>query len=127
MVAALWSIIGGLKGALRMLAAGALVFLAGFFYVTVWVLPAARIEARQGYVTEVRALTAEALIAKLQREADAFQKVIDAYQVQYKNVLAKQAAQDAETGKAIALNDQKRVAKGRKCDPLDAADIDFLR
>lgn len=126
-MSAAWALIGGLPGLLRMLVAGAFVALVGFFYVTVWALPAARTEARQGYVLEIRALTAEALIFKLQQEAEAFQKVIDAYQVQYKNVLAKQAAQDAETEKAITLNDQKRAAAGRKCDPLDAADIEFLR
>lgn len=126
-MSALWVLIGGIGGLLRMLAAGALVALVGFFYVTVWSLPAARDEARQGYVVETRALTAEALVAKLQKEATAFQTVIDAYQIQYKNALALNASQDAETEKAIETNDKLRSALGRKCPALNSDDLLFLQ
>lgn len=124
---AAWVLIGGISGLLRMLAAGALVALVGFFYVTVRSLPAARTEARQGYVLEVRAVTAEALVDKLQKEADAFQTVIDAYQIQYKNALVTNAALDAKAEKEIEDNDKLRSALGRKCPALNADDIEFLR
>jgi hypothetical protein len=83
--------------------------------------------ARAGYVLQVKADAAIALANEYKRQIDNQQVVIDAYQIQYKNALAREAAQDADTEKAIALNDQKRAAAGRKCDPLDQSDIDFLR
>lgn len=83
--------------------------------------------ARAGYVQESRALAAELLAAELRRQMAGQQTVIDAYQIQYKNSLAREAAQDAATEKAIALNDQKRTSAGRRCDLLDQSDLDFLR
>lgn len=83
--------------------------------------------ARAGYVLQVQAAAALALSNEYKRQMDVQQTVIDAYQIQYKNALAREAEQDADTEKAIALNNQKRTAAGRKCDPIDQSDIDFLR
>lgn len=123
---AVWKILGGLGGVIRMGAAAAAVFLVGFFYVTTWALPTARTQARAGYVQEVTAKAALALADRLQAEITAQQTVIDAYQIQYKNALAKDAAQDAETEKAIAFYANTRNQQGRKCDPLNQSDVDFL-
>lgn len=123
---AIWEIVGGLGGLIRMSVAAVATFLAGFFYVTTWALPAARMQARAGYVQEVTAKAALALADRLQTEITAQQTVIDAYQIQYKNALAKDAAQDAETEKAIAFYANTRTQQGRKCDPLNQSDVDFL-
>ena len=123
---AIWALIGGIGGALRMLAAGALVALVGFAYVTIWMIPRAADAARHGYVLEATATAATARADELQRQIDTQRILSDAYEASYNELLQKQTVQDAETEKAIALNENQRRLEGRTC-PLSSADLDFLR
>jgi hypothetical protein len=126
MTAALWALLGGIGGTLRMLAAGATVAALGFIYVTIWMVPRAAEAARQGYVLEAAATAATARADELQRQIDKQRPLFDAYAAGYTDLLQKQAAQDAETEKVIALNENQRRLAGRTCG-LDQSDIDFLR
>lgn len=109
-----------------MLAAGALVALLGFAYVTIWTLPRAAADARHGYVLEATATAATARADELQRQIDVQRPLLDAYSAGFNDLLQKQATQDAETEKAIALNENARRLEGRTC-PLSSDDLEFLR
>lgn len=128
MIAA-WALIGGIGGLLRMLAAGALVALVGFFYMTVWAIPAAQQEARKGYVAEQTAKSALALADEYHRQIQSQQIVIDAYQVQYKNQMTKEAERQADDEKAIEERARQQQQNGgpRPGDLMDDGDIEFLR
>lgn len=92
---------------------------------TWWVIPRAEDAARTGYVKEARALSAEKLVKELQRQAKASQVVIEAYQVQYKNAIARYEQQDLELEKAIEANEKQRDTQGRRA-PLTIDDLKFL-
>lgn len=126
MIPALYALVGGIGGAMRMLMAGVLVTMIGFVYVTVWMIPRAADAARQGYVLQVTADTATAKTTELERQLSVQQILSDAYAANNNELVQKQAAQDAETEKAIALNENERRAEGRAC-PLTSGDLDFLR
>lgn len=95
----------------------------GFSYLVI--VPLERHDARAGYVQEDRALAAEAKAAELARQVGAGQVVIDAYQVQLKNIRAKDAEDDAQFAKDRADFQSRLVAAGRACG-LSADDLDWL-
>lgn len=119
---ALWDLLGGFAGIARIAIGATFAAVIGWLFV----IPAERAEARSGYVLEVRAISAEAQRDELQRQYNAGQIVISAYQVQLKNARAKQAVEDAEDEQRISAYEQKLSAAGRSC-ALDDADLDFLR
>lgn len=86
-------------------------------------------EARAGYVVEQRATAAEALAKELQRQIQGQQIVIDAYQVQYKNQLAKDAERNAADEEAIRQRQAEQKAAGgpKPGDLFDEHDVDFMR
>lgn len=86
-------------------------------------------EARAGYVVEQRATAAEALAKELQRQIQGQQIVIDAYQVQYKNQLAKDAERNAADEEAIRQRQAEQKAAGgpKPGDLFDEYDVDFMR
>lgn len=126
MIAAIWTALGSIGGILRMSAAAGLIFLLGLAYVTLWTIPAAKEEGRHGYVLEATATAATARADELQRQIDVQRPLLDAYSAGFNDLLQKQAAQDAETEKAIALNENARRLDGRSC-PLTNDDLEFLR
>lgn len=119
---AVWDIIGGFAGIVRMAMGAALASAVCWLIV----VPMERADARGGYVLEVRAQAAEAKANELQRQYEAGQVVISAYQDQLRNARAKQAVEDAEDEKRIADYEKQLATAGRSC-ALDDADFDFLR
>lgn len=119
---ALWTLVDGFAGLARIAIGAALALVVCWLFV----IPAERADARSGYVLEVRALTAEAKRDELQRQYNAGQIVISAYQTQLKNARDKQAVEDAEDEKRITEYETKLASAGRSC-ALDGADLDFLR
>lgn len=123
---AVWALLGGVGGTVRILATFLITASAAFIYTHTVVIPAAVSNAKSSYASELRAETAKQLAEELQRQTKAYQTVIDAYQTQYRNALAAQAARNEEIEKVIADNEKSRIAEGRAC-PLSQSDIDFLR
>lgn len=121
-MSAFWALVGGFAGIARIAIGAAFAAVIGWWFV----IPAERADARSGYVLEVRALSAEAERDELQRQYNAGQIVISAYQVQLKNARAKQAVDAAEDERRISAYEQKLSAAGRSC-AIDDADLDFLR
>jgi len=117
----MWTLIGGLSGLLR-LGIGACVA-AVLMYVIV--VPLERSDAVKGKVDEYRATSAEAKVTELERQLKGGQIVIDAYQVQLRNVRAKEEATANDLEQRILENEALRKAKGRS-DGIDDADIKFL-
>lgn len=118
---ALWNIIGGFAGIVRMAmgaAAAALLF---------WliIIPLEVSQAKQGMVLEVRATAAEAKAAELERQVSAGRIVIEAYQVQLKNSRAAEATQRDEAEKRISEYEALRKTSGRSCS-VDDIDRKFL-
>ncbi|AGC35726.1 hypothetical protein ACP46_gp41 [Rhizobium phage RHEph06] len=93
---AVWAFLGGLAGIARMIAAAAITAVALILYFTWAVIPEREEKAREGYVLLTRATTAEATAQALRDQLKAQSIVIDAYQTQYRNQLAKQEQTDAE-------------------------------
>lgn len=85
--------------------------------------------ARAGYVLQVTADAALALANEYKRQMDAQRVVIDAYQIQYKNQLAKEAEQSADDQRLIEERRKRMEDHGgpRPGDLMDQSDIDFLR
>ncbi|QIG74981.1 hypothetical protein EVC26_062 [Rhizobium phage RHph_I72] len=81
-----------------------------------------------GYVLEERALTAEAKLAEVERQAKANKIVADAYQVQYKNLLAQQQLDDqrAEADRAAYEAEKSKTDACQDRDGLDDNDLKFL-
>nr|QIG67164.1 hypothetical protein EVB34_059 [Rhizobium phage RHph_TM26] len=80
-----------------------------------------------GYVLEERALTAEGRLAEVERQAKANKIVADAYQIQYKNLLAQQQLDDqkAEADRAGYVAEKPKAdCQGR--DGFDDNDLKFL-
>lgn len=125
-MAAVWTLIGGIGGVVRIAMACALTAALATIYTQTVAIPRAVSEAKSSYASELRTETAQQLSYELQRQAKAYQTVIDAYQAQYRNVLADQAKRNEEIEKDIAENEKSRSAEGRAC-PLSQSDIDFLR
>jgi hypothetical protein len=117
----MWAVIGGLGGALRIVA-GACVAAVLMFLV---VVPLERADAKRGLVTEYRAVSAEAERNELTRQLNAGKIVIDAYQVQLRNARAKEESTANDLEKRITENEALRKASGRVC-TLDDADRKFL-
>lgn len=117
----MWAVIGGLGGALRILA-GACVAAVLMLLV---VVPLERAAAKRAQETEYRAVSAEAERDELQRQLKGGKIVIDAYQVQLRNARAKEEARADEDEKRITENEALRKASGR-ADGLDASDVKFL-
>lgn len=84
-----------------------------------------RAAAVKGKVDEYRATSAEAERDELQRQLKGGQIVIEAYQVQLRNVRAKEEAATNDLEKRIKENEALRKALGR-ADGLDASDVKFL-
>lgn len=84
-----------------------------------------RADAVRGKVDEYRATAAEAERDELIRQVNAGKIVIDAYQVQLRNVRAKEEATANEVERRIAENEALRKATGRAC-VIDGADAKFL-
>lgn len=122
MGALLFSLLGGVGGALR-LAAGVAAGI-GLAYITI--VPLERADARRGYVQEDRAIAAEAKLTEVQRQVDAGQVVIASYQEILKNARAKDAADDAQFAKDRKDFEAKLAAAGRSCG-LDQSDLDWLQ
>lgn len=119
---AVWDIIGGFAGILRMIIAGAIVALAIIGYFVWHVIPDREEAARSGYVLLTRATTAESERDLLKQQLGAQQTVINAYQVQYRNSMEKLAQADAEDDARIACYE----AKTQGSDKLTADDVDFI-
>lgn len=117
----MWALVGGFAGATRM-AIGACVAVVLMYIV---VIPLERSRAVRGLVTEYRAKSAEAERDELRRQVSAGQIVIDAYQVQLRNVRAKEEAATNELEQRIFENEALRTAGGRSC-AMDDADVKFL-
>lgn len=120
-----WAFVGGFAGILRMVAAGAIVacLLSAYFLWTV--IPKREEAARSGYVLLSRATTAEATAAELAKQIKAQGVVIEAYQLQYKNELERQAQDDAQAEARIADYEAKLKAAGIR-DDLTLDDYDFI-
>jgi len=118
---ALWNVIGGFAGIVRM-AMGAAAASLLFWLV---IIPLEVREAKQGMVLEVRAISAEAKAAELERQVSAGRIVIEAYQVQLKNSRAAEATQRDEAEKRISEYEALRKTSGRSCS-LDDVDRKFL-
>lgn len=118
---ALWNLIGGLAGIVR-LAMGAAVAALLFWLI---IIPLEVREAKQGMVLEVRAVAAEAKAAELERQVSAGAIVIEAYQVQLKNSRAAEEAAAGEVEKRISEYEALRKTAGRSC-TVDPADHRFL-
>lgn len=84
-----------------------------------------RAAAVKGMVSEYRATSAEAERDELARQVSAGKIVIDAYQVQLRNVRAKEEATANDLEKRITENEALRKASGRAC-TLDDVDSQFL-
>lgn len=110
----LWAAIGAIAGACVAVV---------LMYLTV--VPWQRADAVKGKVDEYRAISAEAERDELQRQVKAGQIVIDAYQVQLRNVRAQEEATANDLEKRILENEALRKAVGR-ADALDDADVKFL-
>ncbi len=117
----MWAVIGGIGGALRILA-GACVAAVLMLLV---VVPLERADAKRAQETEYRAVSAEAERDELARQLDAGQIVIDAYQVQLRNVRAKEELTANDLEKRITENEALRKASGRAC-TVDDGDARFL-
>ncbi|SFJ55335.1 hypothetical protein SAMN04515648_4573 [Phyllobacterium sp. CL33Tsu] len=115
------TILEGFKAAVSALAGAAVT---AAFYALV-IIPIERNDARRGYVAEARATAAEAKADKIQRERNANQIVIDAYQVQLKNARAAEAEKVEKHETEIAEHEAKLRAAGRSC-LVDDADRDWL-
>lgn len=85
--------------------------------------------ARAGYVLKVTADTALALANEYKRQIDGQRVVIDAYQIQYKNALAREAEQAASDDHAIEERRKRMEDNGgpRPGDLMDQSDVDFVR
>lgn len=125
-MAAVWVLIGGIGGAVRIAFACAVTAALAIVYTHIVAIPNAVSEAKSSYASELRTETAKQLAEEVQRQTKAYQTVIDAYQTQYRNALTAQAARNEEIEKDIAENEKSRSAEGRAC-PLSQSDIDFLR
>jgi len=88
-------------------------------------VPLERADAKRGMVTEYRALSAEAERDELARQIKGGQIVIDAYQVQLRNVRAKEEATANDLERRITENEALRKASGRVC-TVDDIDTRFL-
>lgn len=117
----MWEFIGGFGGIAR-LATGAAFAAIGMYFV---VVPLERADAVKGKVDEYRATSAEAQLDETQRQLHAGSIVIDAYQVQLKNALAKEKATSDDLENQIRDNEALRKTRGRS-DGLDDADVKFL-
>ncbi|WP_085044342.1 hypothetical protein [Ensifer aridi] len=117
----MWTLVGGITGALRVIAGAS----SAVVLMYVIVVPLERADARRGMVTEYRATSAEAERDELRRQVNAGKIVIDAYQVQLRNARAKEEARADEIERRIAENEALRKATGRRCD-IDGADVKFL-
>lgn len=122
---AVWAFLGGLAGIARMIAAGAIVAVALILYFTWAVIPEREEKAREGYVLLTRATTAEATAQVLREQLKAQGIVIDAYQVQYRNQLAKQEQIDAEAEARITEYEAAPKPPGRD-DSLGSDEYDFI-
>lgn len=89
------------------------------------IVPLERRDAVRGKVDKFRATAAEAERDELKRQVNAGKIVIDAYQVQLRNVRAKEEATANEVERRIAENEALRKSGGRACD-LDDSDVKFL-
>lgn len=118
---ALWNLIGGLAGIVR-LAMGAAAASLLFWLI---IIPLEVREAKQGMVLEVRAVAAEAKAAELERQVSAGAIVIEAYQIQLKNSRAAEEAAADEVEKRISEYEALRKTAGRSC-TVDPADHRFL-
>jgi hypothetical protein len=121
MGAFLYMLLGGFSGALR-LAAG---IAGGIALAWVTIVPFERADARNGYVQEDRALSAEAKLVEVQRQVEAGQIVIASYQEILKNARAKDAADDAQLALDRKDFEAKLAAAGRSCG-IDSGDLDWL-
>lgn len=117
----MWALIGGFSGLSRLIIGACIA--AVLMYLVV--VPIERADAAKGKVDEYRATSAEAERDELQRQVKAGQIVIDAYQVQLRNVRAKEEAAANELEQRIAENEALRTADGRSCS-MDDADVKFL-
>jgi uncharacterized protein YlxW (UPF0749 family) len=117
----MWALVGGLSGALRIVA-GACVAAVLMFLV---VVPLERADAKRAQETEYRAVSAEAERDELQRQLKGGQIVIDAYQVQLRNVRSKEESTANDLERKIAENEALRKALGRT-DGVDPSDVKFL-
>lgn len=90
-----------------------------------FVVPLERADAVRGKVDQFRATSAEAERDELRRQVNAGKIVIDAYQVQLRNVRAKEEAAANEVERRITENEALRQASGRVC-RLDGSDVKFL-
>lgn len=122
MIAILYTLLGGVGGALR-LAAG---LAAGIALAYVTIVPLERADARRGYVQEARATAAEAKADELARQVAAGEIVAASYQEILKNRMAKDAADDEQFAKERAEFEAKLATAGRSCN-LDSTDLEFLR
>jgi hypothetical protein len=115
-MSAVWAFVGGLAGLLRMLAAGAAVALALIVYFTWHVIPAREDAARSDYVLLSRATTAEATAETLRQQIAGQKVVIDAYQVQYMNSVARLDQNDADAEARIKEYEAVNVDDGLTID-----------
>lgn len=118
---ALWNLMGGLAGIVR-LAMGAAAASLLFWLI---IIPLEVREAKHGMVQEVRAVAAETKAAELERQVSAGAIVIEAYQVQLKNSRAAEEAAADEVEKRISEYETLRKTSGRSCS-LDDIDRKFL-
>ena len=99
-----------------------------YVYASVWMVPDAIRDARSGYVLEVRATTAEAKAAELQRQLKANSLVIEAYQTQVRNDAARDETRAAAVEKQIAEYEAaRRMEPDNTARVITPADIEFLR
>lgn len=110
--------VGGIVGAL---------LLCGVIY-TAWTIWLARHDAAllKGYVLEERAVTAEAKLAEVERQAKVNAILADAYQTQYKNLLAQQAQSDEKAEADRTAYVGQKPTDHQASDDLDDHDINFL-
>lgn len=122
----MWAFLGGVSGTVRIAVASILTAALAATYAQLVAIPRAVSAAKSSYATELKAETAKQLADEVQRQTKAYQTVIDAYQIQYRNALAAEATRNEEIEKDIRENEKSRSAEGRAC-PLSQSDIDFLR
>lgn len=123
-MSAVWAFLGGLAGIARMIAAGAIVAVALILYFVWAVIPEREEKAREGYVLLTRATTAEATAQTLRDQLRAQGIVIEAYQTQYKNELAKQVEEDAAS--ETRINEYEAQKPPERDDSLGNDEYDFI-
>lgn len=118
---AVWTFIGGISGILRFALGLGVMFIISQLVL----IPIATSKALTAYEDLYRVKSLGAENAELKRQIEAGKTVIEAYQVQYRNAIAKQEADNAEDEKRISDYEALLRSESRSC-KLTPADRQFL-